>query len=316
MRESAGKLFTRGGQIAFHNIRMFFQINKTVIKAAFWIMLLATFVLTYLFSDKEIIHTFFAMQKATLLHFLGNDYPVSIYVNGKEVVLSSNAFIKHPYFIQKSALFYKGILDGLFIAIAINAVAAVASSFYFIKKGRQQGAETFLRGSRLATSQELGKCVKQMDRESDIVIDGLPILKDSEPQHFLMHGTIGAGKSQLMMKFLEAIRRRGDRVIIYDKGLSFTTYFFDESKDVLLNPFDARCANWDMWKEAPRDSDFENMAESLIPLHGQSDPFWVDAARTVFSSTAIRLRNQNPSLDSLLDMLLTGDFEKLEPFLV
>ena len=108
----------------------------------------------------------------------------------------------------------------------------------------------------------------------------------------------------------------GDRVIVYDKGCAFIPHYFDAHQDVILNPFDARCPNWDMWLEAPRDSDFENMAESLIPMHGESDPFWVNAARTVFSSCASKMRkDKDRSIEKLLKLLLTGEFSHLEDYL-
>ncbi|MFO3336415.1 type IV conjugative transfer system coupling protein TraD, partial [Legionella pneumophila serogroup 1] len=102
----------------------------------------------------------------------------------------------------------------------------------------------------------------------------------------------------------------------YDKGCAFIPHYFDSNQDVILNPFDARCPNWDMWLEAPRDSDFENMAESLIPMHGDSEPFWVNAARTVFSSVAAKMRkDKDRSVEKLLKLLLTGEFSHLEDYL-
>ncbi|HHT9169584.1 TPA: type IV conjugative transfer system coupling protein TraD, partial [Legionella pneumophila] len=83
-----------------------------------------------------------------------------------------------------------------------------------------------------------------------------------------------------------------------------------------LNPFDARCANWDLWLEAPKDELLENMAESLIPMHGENDPFWVNAARTVFACLASQMReDKERSLSKLLGLLVTGEFSELEPYL-
>ena len=97
------------------------------------------------------------------------------------------------------------------------------------------------------------------------------------------------------------------------RGVPSFLIISSQKHDVVLNPFDARCPNWDMWLEAPRDSDFENMAESLIPMHGESDPFWVNAARTVFSSAASTMRSdKDRSLEKLLKLLLTGEFSYLE----
>jgi type IV conjugative transfer system coupling protein TraD len=87
-------------------------------------------------------------------------------------------------------------------------------------------------------------------------------------------------------------------------------------RDKVLNPFDMRCPKWDLWREAPRDSDLENMAESLIPIQGENDPFWVNAARTVFVSAASRMRHDKErSLDKLLRLLLTSEFSQLEAYL-
>ncbi|MFS1941258.1 type IV secretion system DNA-binding domain-containing protein [Vibrio splendidus] len=47
----------------------------------------------------------------------------------------------------------------------------------------------------------------------------------------------------------------------------FTSKFYRPETDVILNPFDARCANWDVWCDAKDAPHFENMAAALIP-HG------------------------------------------------
>lgn len=315
MNESNSKLFTRGGQITFHNLRMFFQINKTLWNTGLLALLACIVVLTYWFTPYEIKQIFYEYNRASILGWFDNYYELSLPIQGKQVLLNSKALLKYPYFAQKADLIWLSVYEATIWSLVITGFGFTGLVGYFFVKGKKQGESTFLRGSVLASSRELAKKINKEHMASDLVIDGVPILKRSEVQHFLIHGTIGTGKSQLMMKFLEQIRRRGDRVIIYDKGCTFTSHFFDEHRDVILNPFDTRCANWDMWGEAPRDSDFENMAESLIPLHGNTDPFWVDAARTVLSSVAIKLRDDEPSIDKLLDILLTSDFEHLEPFL-
>ncbi len=314
--ESTGKLFTRGGQIAFHNLRMFFQINKAVFKTMLFLMVVVMLVLTVYLTPDEIIKTAFEYNKASILGWLDNYYPVTLPIHGKMVTLNSKALLSHPYFAMKASSIWTTLFQSLLYAFFITTALSGALVFFFVYKGKSQGKSRFLRGAKMVPVHTLIKKIRRENMSSDLVIDGVPMVNGSEVQHFLIHGTIGTGKSQLMMKFLEQIRQRGDRVIIYDKGCSFTSHFFDETRDVILNPFDERCANWDMWGDAPRDSDFTNMAESLIPLHGQTDPFWVDAARTVFASTAIRLKQVGRgTVDDLLSILLTAEFEQLEPFL-
>ncbi|EJL7820391.1 hypothetical protein NM005_004501, partial [Vibrio vulnificus] len=45
---SKGNHFTRGGQITFHSIRMFFQVNNTLVYAAIWAVIALTGFLTWL----------------------------------------------------------------------------------------------------------------------------------------------------------------------------------------------------------------------------------------------------------------------------
>ncbi|MBE1187808.1 type IV secretion system DNA-binding domain-containing protein, partial [Escherichia coli] len=41
---------------------------------------------------------------------------------------------------------------------------------------------------------------------------------------------------------------------------------YDPSIDKILNPLDARCAAWDLWKECLTQPDFDNTANTLIPM--------------------------------------------------
>ncbi|MFA0676824.1 type IV conjugative transfer system coupling protein TraD, partial [Vibrio sp. 10N.222.51.A6] len=155
-------------------------------------------------------------------------------------------------------------------------------------------------------------------RISDFKVDGLALFKrEFEVQHMLIDGTTGAGKSVMLRKLLRWIRKRGDKAIIYDKGCTFTSKFFDPSQDTLLNPFDERCANWDVWCDAKDAPDFENIANALIPQHGEGDPFWVDSARTIFSSAAYRMSQDDKpcSTARLLSLILTSELETLGNFL-
>src|SRR3972149_7408446 len=49
------KQFTRGGQITFHNIRMWLQINKTVCSIYLFVLLILIILSTYLITPEEIL---------------------------------------------------------------------------------------------------------------------------------------------------------------------------------------------------------------------------------------------------------------------
>lgn len=310
------KHYTRGGQISFHNLRMWDQITKTLVMICLVLWVMFSGVLTWLFTSGEMLAQTLSYHYARFLDVVGQKHTFTIPYHGHSLKQTVAVITHHPFYARTADvclhLFYKAALISFFASLALGGILTV----YFVRKGKQQSGNQFIRGSQIQKNEVVKRQIIKNKANSDITIDGFPLIKNSEVQHLLVHGTVGTGKSQLIMKILDCLRSRGDRVIVYDKGCSFIPHYFREGTDVLLNPFDARCANWDMWLEAPRDSDFENMAESLIPMHGESDPFWVNAARTVFTSVAIRMRHDpEQSLDKLLKLLLTSEFSNLEQYL-
>jgi type IV conjugative transfer system coupling protein TraD len=310
------KHFTRGGQIAFHNLRMLFQINKALLNVhcISWFVLFI-FSVWYFISQEILIQTL-SYHVALFFKLIGKEYVFTIPYPGGVYKQSVHALTTHPYYPMITQQCFKSLMKCVWISLSLSLCFATFLSVYFIKKGKFQTKNQFIRGSVLEDSDVLKSQIIRNQEHSNITIDGFPLIKNSEVQHFLVHGTVGTGKSQLIMKLMDDLRKRGDRVIVYDKGCALTPLYFQQDTDVILNPFDERCPHWDMWLEAPRDSDFENMAESLIPMHGDSDPFWVNAARTVFASVASRMRHdEDRSEEKLLKLLLTGEFEHLEKYL-
>lgn len=111
-------------------------------------------------------------------------------------------------------------------------------------------------------------------------------------------------------------RQRGDMVVIYDRSGEFVKSYYDPSIDKILNPLDARCAAWDLWKECLTQPDFDNTANTLIPMGTKEDPFWQGSGRTIFAEAAYLMRNDpNRSYSKLVDTLLSIKIEKLRTFL-
>lgn len=149
-----------------------------------------------------------------------------------------------------------------------------------------------------------------------IRIGDLPIIRDSEIQNFCLHGTVGAGKSEVIRRLANYARQRGDMVVIYDRSGEFVKSYYDPSIDKILNPLDARCAAWDLWKECLTQPDFDNTANTLIPMGTKEDPFWQGSGRTIFAEAAYLMRNDpNRSYSKLVDTLLSIKIEKLRTFL-
>ena len=310
------KHYTRGGQISFHNLRMWDQITKTLALICFFLWMILTGLITWWATSTETLQHTIAYYYATFLNVVGHKHTFTLSFHGTVYRQTVEALLHYPYYAANASKVVAVFTKSAVVAGALAVLIGLSLAYYFIKRGKQQNESQFVRGSRLETAEKVKKMITQKGLNSNITIDGFPLIAGSELQHLLVHGTVGTGKSQLIMKILDRLRRRGDRVIVYDKGCSFIPSYYQEDRDIILNPFDSRCPNWDLWLEAPRDTDFENMAESLIPMHGESDPFWVNAARTVFASAASTMRSDpERSLEKLLKLLLTGEFSSLEKYL-
>lgn len=314
------KYFTRGGQITFHNWRMLFQINGEVVKLYF-LSLIFLFIASMLaITPRDVLTAtvYYGYSKFELALYQIH-IPLKIFsapYHGKEYVENGVSFLSQWQFVSN----YQQIYAYAVIAFIISLFASLGICFVFVKwltkRGEDQAASKFIRGIALEDSKKVAKSIQKNNMASDLMIDGFPLIKNAEVQHILIHGTTGAGKGQTLQKLLDGIRSRGDRVILYDKGCSFTPIYYRSGRDILLNPFDERCANWDLWTEAQSDSDFENMAESLIPLQNENDPFWINAARTIFASAAYKMKDDpKKSIECLLKMLMTASLTELEKYL-
>ena len=105
----------------------------------------------------------------------------------------------------------------------------------------------------------------------------------------------------LIADLVEQVRGRGERCVLYDKMGSYTETFFDPARDVLLNPLDARSPRWSPFLEARSARDFDTMAAALIPRQKDAaDPFWITAARQLFSHGAAVLWKQGETRNRVL----------------
>ena len=309
---------TRGGQITFHNLRMFMQIQGRITVWMFVASALLTLALCWLtLPPHQLKATAYYLYFQSLGWWMGGQHPMSMMLDGyrytyplaqmKQLPMLVNAFSQSIFSIQVMFL-------GAFSVCAVITLLAVR---YFKRKGEAQTQDKFIRGVQITEPKGLAKTLKKNKKQSDLTFDGLKLFKqDFEYQHVLINGTTGTGKSVALRKLLRWVKMRGDKAIVYDKGCTFVGTFFEPEKDVILNPFDERCPYWDVWCDAVEESDFENEAAALIPQHGEGDPFWVLAARTIFASTAFKMRDdKHRTNERFLEMLLMSEIEDLSAYL-
>lgn len=318
MKPSSTKHYIRGGQVTFHNIRMFIQVNKVLFQVLLWLFIFGVMGYLYGFSSPTRLLAGCYYYTGKFLCWLFQNKSVihlSFPYQGKWVPQTQWTLTQQPFFVLSSNYLIEKLLKAILCSGGVTIIFFGIAIRWFTKRGAKQNSRKFIRGSRLVSVEALKKQIQHEKQASPMKIDGLPLIVNHEVQHTLIHGTTGSGKTQLLRKRLRHIRAKNEKAIIYDKGGTLTATYFMEG-DIILNPFDCRCAPWDLWEEAPTAAQVENMAESLIPMHGhQGDPFWVDAARTIFSSTVHKMRHdKDRSIEKLTQLLLTMELKQLENY--
>lgn len=320
------KNVTQGGQVTAYMVRMFVQINNMLAYYLLMLGLLCAAGWLFVRNTWQALHhgAFYwyieSLSSLTKLSQSTKTYAIS-FVNDKGQTfsgrMSAEQIMNDAYFLEAGAALKTELLMALIFSLMVMTVAGCYVLWWLGNRGREQSEDEIIGGRTLAASPKaVTKLMKANDDVSDIVIGGLPMKKNFEIQNVAFHGTVGTGKTTALNLFLEQIRERGERVIIYDKGQTFIEKFYDSSRDQVLNPVDIRCPNWDLWEECRSLADFDNVANTLIPMGANDDPFWQGSARTIFAAVAHQMgKDPERSINKLLRTLLAIDLPSLRNYL-
>ena len=110
--------------------------------------------------------------------------------------------------------------------------------------------------------------------------------RERETRHFLLVGSVGGGKTQILTPMVLAAIGRGDRVLIFDIKADFTSTLPVDF--ALLAPWDSRSMVWDVARDCVNAQDARELAAQLIPS-GQ-DPMWHQAARQILTAVIQQLQ--------------------------
>ena len=312
---------TQGGQVIFMRLKMFLQINNLI---AYYVItgaaISAIAALIMRISIQNLTNGviyWFARLMAPFTEKMVSQPVYTIRYYEHNLKYSARQVLSDKYTTYCGQLLRQELIIAGCAALLVAFLVALALYWYFGRTGRQQSEDEIIGGRVLSESpKDVARIMKKRGEASDLHIDDLPLKLDAEIQNFAIHGTVSTGKSTLMRKILKQLRDRGDLVIIYDKGCTFVEYFYDESRDKVLNALDSRCPDWDLWEECRTISELENASATLIPASSGEDPFWQGSARTIFAEGAERMRkDEDRSYNKFLRTLLAIQLDQLREFL-
>jgi type IV conjugative transfer system coupling protein TraD len=308
--------WTRGGQAIVHNVRMTTQVffQTFIAGLVIWVMGIVWYALEKSseyerFVALKIIEATFKADAAP-----GTNDPVLFKtLDGRQYWTSADWLLASKLAKKTLHSFEIYLLHGALVS-GIFALGALGWAwFYFTRTGKGLGSNEYLRGARFGTLRQV-KHAMWRQKKGALTIGGVPVPSAFEPEHILLCGAPGTGKTNLIVKMLAGIRASGKRAIVYDTAGTFVEKFFRPDVDTLLNPLDQRTAHWSPWVDVPRDYHYDQIAESTIPDKA-GDPFWAKAARGTLVAVLRKLAQQKHTFVSLLlDRLLRSKLKDLAAF--
>lgn len=307
--------FTRGGQTGLHFFRMIRQVIHTITYVSIILILLLTAFFIDRDSSRYELYVTGRWALAEGFMAIGAKTGTSPFEmpDGKIVQAKNIEVVNDPYVNRVVSE-----VGHIAIKALVKAVLSVLGFAVFVTCmiwiwGRRQRTEEHLRGGEVVDASVLSDVIKQRKMAGDFRLVTVPMLKNSETSHILISGSPGGGKSVALRDLMKQVRARKQRGIVYDVSGQYIKHFYREGKDVILNPMDARCPAWSVWAEAREPADFDNMAAALIAEpKGATDPFWVEAARILFSTVAYQMSmREDRSTRTLLRDLLALDLKDM-----
>ena len=314
------KNFTQGGQVSLHSLRMLRQVVKSTLAVS---LLLGGITTGFLASKRtEIYQWDYALKYyiASILPEMGtpdNPSKVEVFVPGNgpghgNVKIPKYVMLTNPYFLKHIAYVHKIGRESLKTGGIVSLVTALLMTLFWIRRGKSQVGKEVLKGQKLVDVSTLQRLIIKGPKTSPYFLENLNLPKNFETSHTLITGTTGVGKTNCFNKLMEQLRAGNQKVLILDTTGNFIERFYDDTKDKILNPFDSRTENWDLWKDCEKSYEFDALSACLIQKTG-GDAFWRDSARTLFCETAKKFKDypQEEALKEFSCFLLSAPLSKL-----
>ena len=255
----------------------------------------------------------------TLLGSLGgSDIKMNIAMEGQRWTVSAAWFASEPLFTDTFWQVVKVIAGGAVTGFVIGLFTVWVLQRVMSKQGKDTLADRVIGGTRVADEEDVAAQTTLLCSRDALRIGPIPVPRRIETRHFAFIGTTGSGKTTALRQMLDGIERRGEAALVYDTSGEFIAHYYNPARgDIILNPFDARCAFWTPFDEISHPADADRIARQLVSeTSSQDDDVWLETSRILVANMIRSLwAEKNCSLEALLEALQVKDKEQLKEWL-
>lgn len=311
--------FTRGGQVVIHFMRMIGQVIHKFFSAIVVLYVVMTIGIFLGITDPYDRYLAWRYAGANAGVYLGNANNPTYVERKDEGYLQTTVrdVASSPVILARASGVGRSWVRAMILSASAGAAVVMLVMFWLLRFGASHRKEESLRGEGVVEAGALTQALRDDGVSSPLKLAGIPIVKGTETTHILVTGSPGSGKTTSIFDLLSAIRRRGDRCICYSPSGDFIERFYRDG-DTILNPFDARCPTWDLWRECRTAEDHYMVASSIIPDPSEKEPLWNNATRQVVAAISEKLGRRGmdaPTIDRLLYYVTRAPDDELREFL-
>jgi len=313
----------RGGQLSLHALRMFKQVLNLLLLWGVFIFFI--FMSLSIWQNTTITQWkgYRDYQAANILcSLMMKNRQITVYYADSPSSISAHIVTESSYFRGFKQEIEAVLEEAVVFSLKTSGVMLLIVSIFFIYRGFRKTGEEFKRGAKITGFDKIKSNIIKNNKKNKYEaykIANMPYAYQGEMQHTLIVGANGVGKTVLISNIVEQIRQRGDKAIIYDKKGDYTKWFYDPSKDMILNPFDDRTEAWSLLSEINNIGSVKQMAKAFIPDSGNKGDgkIWDEAGRIAFTEVVNKLHAQGEDLTNreIVDKILRQDMKEVAKML-
>ncbi|HET6523550.1 type IV secretion system DNA-binding domain-containing protein [Sphingopyxis sp.] len=248
----------------------------------------------------------------------GGDPGMTIRYEGADYRVPARGVAADRYYRRAADVTVSFVMRGSMLGLAAWLSALFLLRGLAARRRDRALRDHFLSGTMVTSEARLAKLARSGANKRSLAIGSISLPPRLETRHMAMIGTTGSGKTTVLRQMLDGIEGRGEAALVYDTSGEFIAHYFDpERGDIILNPFDARCAYWSPFAEIAHPADADRIAHQLITETGQHDrDVWLETSRILVANMLRALwREGKGTLPDLLHALQVRTKDDLKAWL-